>query len=139
MSRPQTSIGVPTGTSGLRACFKISRGPAARDFGCGQGGEFRASPQRAVRNEPRPATGKRPSGFVAPRSQTAAGMLPRRASPSGLLPENRPPANFKTGSKSISAVFVIITGNGVLGERSVVAVIINLAETRVAVGESHAA
>src|SRR5713226_5528599 len=44
----------------LRACFKISRRPAARDFARGQGGEFRASPQRAVRNEPTPATGKRP-------------------------------------------------------------------------------
>src|SRR5260370_847196 len=45
----------------LRACFKIGRGPAARDFGRGQGGEFRASPQRAVRSEPTPATGKRPA------------------------------------------------------------------------------
>src|SRR6266571_2434360 len=45
----------------LRACFKISRRPAARDFGRGQGGEFRASPQRAVRNEPTPATGERPA------------------------------------------------------------------------------
>src|SRR6266478_6242212 len=47
--------------SNLRACFKISRRPAARDFGRGQGGEFRASPQRAVRNETTPATGKRPA------------------------------------------------------------------------------
>src|SRR6266571_8942922 len=45
----------------LRACFKISRRPAARDFGRGQGGEFRASPQRAVRNEPTLATVKRPA------------------------------------------------------------------------------
>src|SRR5438445_9730387 len=45
----------------LGACFKISRRPAARDFGRGQGGEFRASPQRAVRSEPTPATGKRPA------------------------------------------------------------------------------
>jgi hypothetical protein len=45
----------------VRACFKISRRPAARDFGRGQGGKFRASPQRAVRNEPTPATGKRPA------------------------------------------------------------------------------
>src|SRR6266851_2777734 len=44
--------------SGSRACFKISRRPAAKHFGRGQGGEFRASPQRAVRNEPTPATGK---------------------------------------------------------------------------------
>src|SRR6266849_9399902 len=46
---------------GSRACFKISRRPAARDFGRDLGGEFRASPQRAVRNEPTPATGKRPA------------------------------------------------------------------------------
>src|SRR5216683_7113324 len=46
---------------GLRACLETTRGAAARDFGCGQGGEFRASPQRAVRNEPTPATGKRPA------------------------------------------------------------------------------
>jgi hypothetical protein len=45
----------------LRACFKIRKGPAARDFGRGRGGEFRASPQRAVRSEPTTATGKRPA------------------------------------------------------------------------------
>jgi GNAT superfamily N-acetyltransferase len=49
------------GREDLRACFKIGRGPAARDFGHGQGGEFRASPQRAVRSEPTPARGKRPA------------------------------------------------------------------------------
>src|SRR5207245_2392365 len=47
--------------AGLRACLETTRGAAARDFGCGQGGEFRASPQRAVRNEPTPATDKRPA------------------------------------------------------------------------------
>src|SRR6266481_4167653 len=45
----------------LRACLETTRGAAARDFGCGQGGEFRASPQRAVRNESTPATDKRPA------------------------------------------------------------------------------
>ena len=45
----------------LRACFKIEKGPAARDFGCGQGGEAGASPQRAVTVEPTPAAGKRPA------------------------------------------------------------------------------
>src|SRR6266542_4062082 len=45
----------------LRACFKIAWGPAARDFDCGQGGENRASPQRAVRAEPTQATDKRPA------------------------------------------------------------------------------
>src|SRR6266446_5897185 len=52
-----------TGEAGicLGACLETTRGAAARDFGCGQGGEFRASPQRAVRNEPTPATDKRPA------------------------------------------------------------------------------
>src|SRR6266704_6148096 len=45
----------------LRACLETTRGAAARDFGCGEGGELRASPQRAVRNEPTPATDKRPA------------------------------------------------------------------------------
>jgi len=45
----------------IRACPKIARGPAARDFGCGQGGEVRASPTRAVRTEPTQATDKRPA------------------------------------------------------------------------------
>src|SRR6185503_13626686 len=50
-------------TSGfvLRACFKIARGPAARDFGCGQGAEAGASPQRAVTAEPTQAADKRPA------------------------------------------------------------------------------
>ena len=48
------------GTS-VRACLETTRGAASRDFGGGQGGEFRASPQRAVRNEPTPATVKRPA------------------------------------------------------------------------------
>jgi len=50
-----------TDAPGLRACPKIARGPAARDFGCGQGGEVRASPTRAVRTEPTQATDKRPA------------------------------------------------------------------------------
>src|SRR5882672_8868399 len=43
----------------VRACLKIEWGPAARDFGGGQGGEVGASPQRAVTAEPTQATGKR--------------------------------------------------------------------------------
>ena len=35
----------------LRACLKIARGAAARDFGWGQGGEAGASPQWAVMAE----------------------------------------------------------------------------------------
>ena len=66
----------------LRDCFKIQSGPAARDFGAGQGGEVRASPQWAdclraahvnsrqltgrglgsQRTEPTPVSGKRPAG-----------------------------------------------------------------------------
>src|SRR5215207_844113 len=45
----------------LRAFLKIGKGAAARDFGCGRGGEVRASPQRAVRTEPTRATDKRPA------------------------------------------------------------------------------
>jgi len=45
----------------LRVCLKILRGAAAGDFGRGQGGEVRASPQRAVRTEPTQSTGKRPA------------------------------------------------------------------------------
>ena len=37
----------------------MKSGPAAADIGRGQGGELRASPQRAVSNEPTLATGKR--------------------------------------------------------------------------------
>src|SRR6266581_2223929 len=51
---------------------------------------------------------RRPEGFRAKGRLASlllghrplAGMLPRRASPSGLLPDNRPPANFKAGSKT---------------------------------------
>jgi len=57
--KPKTPI--EFGTTELRACPKIARGPAARDFGCGQGGEVRASPTRAVRTEPTQATDKRPA------------------------------------------------------------------------------
>src|SRR5882724_12222220 len=45
----------------LRACFKTTRGAAAGDFGCGQGGGVGAAPQRAVTTEPTPATAKRPA------------------------------------------------------------------------------
>src|SRR5215212_4253151 len=57
-------------TAMLRACLKIGKGAAARDFGCGQGGEVRTSPKRAVRTEPTPATAKRPAArrVFAPRA-----------------------------------------------------------------------
>ena len=43
----------------LRACLKIGRDPATRNFGPGQGGEAGASPQRAVTAEPTPGRAKR--------------------------------------------------------------------------------
>ena len=70
----------------IRACLKTTRGAAAKDFGCGQGGEVGASPQRAVTTEPTRVTGKRPaarrvfskrpSGFVAPQSKIHEGDSP---------------------------------------------------------------
>ena len=45
----------------LRDCPETQRGPAAKDFGGGPGGEAGASPQRAATAEPTPATGKRPT------------------------------------------------------------------------------
>src|SRR6185437_13561881 len=69
--------------SGLRACLKIARGAAARDFGRGQGGEAPSIPvppwpdesrANAVHGQKDPPPGgfscKRLSGFVAPQSQS---------------------------------------------------------------------
>ncbi len=50
-----------TKASGISACFKTTRGSAARDFGRSRGGEDRASPEWAVRSEPTKAPGKRPA------------------------------------------------------------------------------
>src|SRR6266571_6388074 len=93
----------------LRACLETTRGAAARDFGCGQGGLGRAQrPQRAVRNEPTLATDKRPA---ARRVFAEKAAWPRCSSvedppgifsfvaPSGLFPENSAPRSFQTGSK----------------------------------------
>src|SRR5262245_48770894 len=49
----------PTAPAWFRACLKIRRGPATRDFGLGQGGEAGASPPRAVTAEPAQAQAKR--------------------------------------------------------------------------------
>jgi hypothetical protein len=111
----------------LRACFKNTGVPAARDFGCGQDGEVlphwhQASPKRAVRNEPsrmwdhgqknrRPACPpklwRRRKGFVAKAGlallllghRAPAAMLPRCASPYRPWRQNRHPRIFKTGSE----------------------------------------
>ncbi|MFN0068620.1 MAG: hypothetical protein ACKVYV_13405, partial [Limisphaerales bacterium] len=49
--RPQGLLGLIFPGAGLKTAW----GPAARDFGRGQGGEAGASPQRAVTAEPTPA------------------------------------------------------------------------------------
>jgi len=46
---------------GWRVCLEMGRGPAAGDFGGGQGGEVGASPQRAAMTEPTPDAAKRPA------------------------------------------------------------------------------
>ena len=84
---------------GLRACWKIPTGAAARDFGRSQGGEAGASPQRAVRAEPTQAANKRPAArrVFAEKAvwaalllshRTLVAMLLRRALPYGLFREN---------------------------------------------------
>src|SRR5256712_12268596 len=87
---------------------QTTRGAAARDFGCGQGGEFRASPQRAVRNESTPATDKRPAArrvfgekavWLRCSSVEDPPGIFSFVAPSGLFPENSAPRSFQTGSK----------------------------------------
>src|SRR5260370_20179289 len=51
--------GQPKLIKAVRACLETPWGPAARDFGGGQGGEAGASPQWAVTAEPTRAVGKR--------------------------------------------------------------------------------
>ena len=77
-------------------------GAAARDFGCSQGGEAGASPQRAVTAESTPATAKRPAarrvlrvwacGILGLPLESAT--LPCRASPFSLFLENGTPTEF---------------------------------------------
>ncbi len=89
----------------LRACFKIAWGPAARDFGCGQGGEAGASPQPAVRKKiEQEQTEETETEGIPPFSPFSHVEIRRCASPSGLFPENRTPRNFKTGSKPLTAL-----------------------------------
>jgi len=73
----------------LRACLRIESGPAAVDFGGGQGGEACASPQRAAMAEPTPANAKRraegplsilrqalkPGDFKPDKARQALGLL----------------------------------------------------------------
>jgi len=62
-----------------RDCPKTQRGPAARDFGGGQGGEASASPQRAATAEPTQATTEKAAarrGFLTHiRGTLVKGML----------------------------------------------------------------
>src|SRR5712692_6775197 len=102
----------------LRACFKISRRPAARDFGRDQGGlggaQRPAAGCKERANAGHEQKTRRPKGFRAKGRLASlllghrplAGMLPRRASPPGLLPENRPPATFKAGSQGKSSLIL---------------------------------
>jgi hypothetical protein len=108
-------------TRRLGACLKIERGPAARDFGCGQGGEVRASPQRAVRAEPTMATSKRPAArrvfadkpawtSLLLSRRSSRDILLRRVSPSGLFRENKTPLNFQTRSRDLRVSELKICG-----------------------------
>ena len=55
---------------------------------------------------PRRAGGLWLAGFVAPRSQTAAGMLPRRASPASQIPSSKTGITFCTDPKESSCCAV---------------------------------
>jgi len=87
-----------------RACLKIARDAAARDFGFGQGGEAGASPKRAGPTEPTPDQDKRPaagrfsrqgpSGFVAPQSKTHEGYSPSSRLASQPLARKQRPLEF---------------------------------------------
>ena len=91
---------------GQLACSDVplGRGPAARDFGWGRGGEAGASPQRAVRAEPTKAPAKEPppcgfsrkrlSGFVVPRSQTTGGYARSSRLARKPFPRKQDPAEF---------------------------------------------
>ena len=95
----------------LRDCFKMTRGAAARDFGCGQGGEAGASPWAGCAGRTNAGHGqktRRPEGFRA-NGRLAALLLSRRsmkdillrrALPSDRLHENSTPCHFKTVSNA---------------------------------------
>src|SRR5260370_36307557 len=69
----------------LRACLETTRGAAARDFGCGQGGEVEASPQRAVTTEPTPATDKRPAARTGFAEKAGLLQCPSVEDPPGIF------------------------------------------------------
>src|SRR6266851_4433466 len=88
----------------LRACLKIQKGPAARDFRSSRGAsdEHTRSGLQGASNEGWSEKTRRPEGFRAKSRLTSLllghrpmpGMLTRRASPSRSLPENRPLFEF---------------------------------------------
>ena len=78
----------------LRACLKITRGAAARDFGFGQGGEGGASPQRAVTTEPTPAKDKRPTARRVFAQKTVWLRCSSVEDPQGVLASQALPVRF---------------------------------------------
>ena len=86
----------------VRACFKIAWGPAARDFGCGQGGEDRASPQRAVRAEPTQAADKRPAARRVFAEKAAWLRCSSVEDPPGILASQALPIRFHKLSCALS-------------------------------------
>src|SRR6266851_4874927 len=94
-----------------RACLETTRGAAARDFGCGQGG-LGGAQRHAAGCKERANAGhgqktRRPEGFrgkgrlasLLLSRRSTRDILLRRVSPSGLFPENSAPRSFRTGSK----------------------------------------
>src|SRR5258707_7681099 len=86
----------------FRACLETTRGAAARDFGCGQGGLGRS--QRPAAGCKERANAGHGQKAVWLRCSVVAARSASFVAPSGLLPENRPPANFKAGSQGKSSV-----------------------------------
>jgi hypothetical protein len=73
----------------LRACLKTQRGPAAREFGGGQGGEAGASPNRAATAESTRATGKRPAARRVFSETAHCLRCSSLTDPSGYAPSSR--------------------------------------------------
>ncbi len=88
----------------LRACFKIGRGPAARDIGRGRGGEVRASPQWAVRTEPTKPPGKRATAlrvFAEKADCLRCFSVPDRWRVCSFVAPRQPAFSAKTGPRRI--------------------------------------
>jgi len=81
--------GLPQRRSFRRACLKTQRGPAAREFGGGQGGEAGASPKRAATAESTRATGKRPAARRVFSETARCLRCSSVTDPSGYAPSSR--------------------------------------------------